>query len=73
MKKVFNEVIDSESIKYKIIVPTIEDKEELKEAFKHFHDSRDIDTNYYAVNQLVHDYMDKSTSIIVDKELFESL
>lgn len=57
--------------KYKIIVPTEEDKKELMEAFEHFHYS-EIDTDFIAVNQLAHEYQDHN-SIIVDKELFEKL
>ncbi len=57
--------------KFKIVVPTDKDKEELMEAFKHFHDS-DIDTNYITVNQLSHEYL-YGTNIIVDKEEFDRL
>jgi hypothetical protein len=64
--------------KYKIIVPTEEDKKELEQAFKHFHDS-DCDPNYVVINQLIHEYLtpeatgDPNTknNIIVNKELYE--
>ena len=54
-----------EFTKYVIIVPTIEDKNELIEAFEHIHYS-DIDTDYIAVNQLAHEYSDEN-NIIVDE------
>jgi hypothetical protein len=40
----------------KIVVPTKRDKRELLEAFKYLHDLRNVDTNYYAVNTIVHLY-----------------
>lgn len=66
--------------KYKIIVPTLEDKLELEKAFKHIHDS-DIDTDNIAVNQLAHEYLTEEitgdpktiNNIIVDEELFNKL
>lgn len=66
--------------KYKIIVPTIEDKLELEKAFEHIHYSN-IDTDNIVVNQLAHEYLteevtgDRETknNIIVDKELFNKL
>ena len=42
--------------KYKIVVPTLEDKLELEKAFEHIHYS-DIDTDNIAVNQLAHEYL----------------
>ena len=44
-------------IKFKIIAETEEDKKELLEAFRHLHDAN-IDTDFIAVNQLVHLYED---------------
>ena len=59
--------------KYKIVVPTKADEKELRDAFRHIHDS-DIDTDYIAVNQLAHEYLeDNGCNIVVDKELYESL
>lgn len=66
--------------KYKIVVPTERDRNELIEAFEHIHYS-DIDTNYVAVNQLAHEYLTPEVTgdersinnIIVDKELYEKL
>ena len=61
--------------KYKIVVPTQEDKEELEKAFEHSHYS-DIDTDNIAVNQLAHEYLsDPQTrnNIIVDEELYNKL
>lgn len=39
----------------KIVVPSERDKEQLLKAFKYLHDC-DIDTDYYAVNTIVHVY-----------------
>lgn len=66
--------------KYKIIVPTEEDRDELLEAFEHLHYS-DVDTENIAVNQLIHEYLTPERSgnpltknnIIVNKELYEQL
>jgi L-lysine 2,3-aminomutase len=57
--------------KFRIIVPTEEDKKELQEAFEHLHDA-DIDADNVPVNELVHQYLDDNGCyIIVDKELYE--
>lgn len=66
--------------KYKILVPTLEDKEELEKAFEHIHYS-DIDTDNIAVNQLAHEYLTEErtgnpqtrNNIIVDEELYNRL
>jgi hypothetical protein len=44
--------------KYKIIVPTLEDKMELEKAFEHIHYS-DIDTDNITVNQLAHEVFNR--------------
>ena len=67
-------------IKYKIIVPTLEDKLELEKAFEHIHYS-DIDTDNIVVNQLAHEYLTEEVTgdpktinnIIVNEELFNRL
>ena len=57
--------------KFKIIVPSQEDKDELMEAFKHFHDSH-FDSNNIVSNQLAHLYHE--TDIIeVNEKLYNSL
>ena len=79
MKK-YNESEETNWTKYKIVVPTEEDKLELEKAFEHLHYT-DCDTDYVAVNQLIHEYLtpertgDDRTknNIIVDKELYEKL
>ena len=43
--------------KFKVIAETEKDKQELMEAFKHLHDAN-INTDFIAVNQLVHLYHD---------------
>lgn len=74
----YKDIKDVKWTKYKIVVPTEEDRQELMKAFKHFHYS-DIDTNYVAVNQLAHEYLTEEdlqgnhNNIIVDKELYEKL
>lgn len=57
--------------KYKIIVPREEDKQEIMDAMKHFHDS-DINTNFMTVNQLAHEYLEGS-NILVAPVLFKTL
>lgn len=70
------EFANVEWTKFKIIVPTEKDKRELEEALHYLHNS-DIDTDYIAVNQLVHTYLNEEegyeNNIIVDKDLFEKL
>ena len=66
--------------KYKIVVPTEEDKKELEEAFEHLHHT-DCDTNYVTVKQLIHEYLTPEISgnpktknnIIVDKDLYNNI
>jgi hypothetical protein len=74
------EIKDIKWTKYKIIVPSEEDKLALEEAFEHMHYS-DVDTNYVPVNQLIHEYLtpentgnkETKNNIIVDKELYEKI
>ena len=64
--------------KYKIIVPTEEDRQELMKGFEHIHYS-DVDTENIVVNQLVHEYLDEErmegakNNIIVDEELYNQI
>lgn len=61
--------------KFKIVVPTQDDKKEIIDACKHLHDS-DIDTGYVTVNQIAHIYQDDvsfNPVIIVDENLYNSL
>ena len=53
-------------VKYKIIVPSIEDKTELIKAFKHIHDS-DVDTDNVVINQLSHEYLTADNIIVSEK------
>lgn len=57
--------------RFKIIVPTQEEKDEIIEAIEHLHYA-DIDTDFITVNQLVHEYLE-GTNIIVDEKLYNSL
>ena len=63
--------------KYKIIVPTEDDKNEIIEAIEHIHHT---DTVFITVNQLSHEYLELSheylelsNNIIVDKNKFDDL
>jgi len=64
--------------KYKIVVPTEEDRQELMKGFEHFHYS-DVDTENIVVNQLIHEYLDEErmegakNNIIVDSVLYNKL
>lgn len=76
----FMEYTEDIYTKYKIVVPTEKDKEELEEAFEHLHYT-DCDTDYVTVNQLVHEYLTEErtgnsltkNNIIVNKELYEKI
>lgn len=57
--------------KFKIVVPTEEDKQEIINAIEHIHHS-DIDTNYVTVNQLAHEYL-YGSNIVVDEEMYNKL
>ena len=75
-----NKIEDIRWTKYKIVVPTEQDKKDLEEAFEHLHYT-DCDTNNVPVNQLIHEYLtpertgDERTknNIIVDTNLFNKL
>lgn len=81
MKK-YNDYEDIKQVewtKYVIIVPTENDRKEIMEAFKHFHDSN-IDTENIVVNQLAHEYLTEEdlapgskNNIIVDSVMFQKL
>lgn len=57
--------------KFKIIVPTIEDKNELMNTLKHLHDDG-FENDLITLNQLAHEYL-KGENIIVNEELFNKL
>ncbi len=67
-------------VKYKIVVPTEEDKKELEEAFEHLHYT-DCDPEFVPVNQLIHEYLTpdvtgdprSKNNIVVDPELYTKL
>lgn len=66
-------------VRYKIVVPTEEDKLELEEAFEHLHYT-DCDTEYVAVNQLIHEYLTEEragypikNNIIVNPHVYAQL
>lgn len=62
--------------KFKIVVPTKEDKIALEEAFHYIHNS-DMDTDYVTVNQLAHTYLNEEEgyeyNIIVDEKIYNEL
>jgi len=59
--------------RYKIIVASEEDRQELRQAFKMIHDSRDIDNSYVAVNQLMHEYSMDSDNILVRPDMWNDV
>ena len=62
---------DSIWTKFKIVVPTEQDRKYLMEAFEHIHYS-DIDTEFVTVNQLAHQYLDDNY-IIINEDLYKTL
>ena len=54
--------------RYKIIVPTKRDKQELMDAFKHFH-NEGFDSDLIACNQLAHEYLN-GDNILVSEKVF---
>lgn len=74
------EIKDVKWVKYKIVVPTEEDRQELMEAFEHIHYA-DVDSNFVPVNQLIHEYMtpersgnpETKNNIIVDADRYQQI
>jgi len=66
-------------VKFRIVVPTEEDRKQIQAALEYFHDNRHIDTDFIPVNQLAHAYLDKErepkyiSPIIVDSDQFHHL
>lgn len=63
-------------IKYKIVVPTERDKQQIMEAMRFLHNVDQEEHDFIAVNQLYHEYShydssDEHSNIVVDKELYE--
>jgi hypothetical protein len=54
----------------KIVVNSEHAKDQLIQAFKYLHYLREIDTNFLAVNVLVHQYLDPN-SIVVEEDYFD--
>jgi len=57
--------------KFKIVVPTEADKDELIEAIEHIYFA-EIDTEFVTVNQIAHEYLE-GNNIIVSEELFNQI
>lgn len=57
--------------KFKIVVPTENDKDELIEAIEHIHFA-EIDTDFVTVNQIAHEYLE-GNNIIVSEDLFNQI
>lgn len=80
MKKYSKEDTNPNWTKYKIVVPTEEDRKELMEAFEHIHYA-DVNSDFIAVNQLIHEYLCEEVTgdprsknnIIVDKDLYDKI
>jgi hypothetical protein len=67
-------------VDFRIVVPDIETRKQLEAACEYLHDNRLIDTNFLAVNSLVHAYENYTNTnghyfdpFIVDFELFHHL
>ena len=64
--------------KYKIVVPTEEDRQEIMDALEHFH-NEGYDSDIIAANQLAHEYLTDErqpgsrNNIIVDSELYDKI
>jgi uncharacterized protein YktA (UPF0223 family) len=56
--------------KFKIVVPTEKDEKEIMDAFEYLH-NRNMDQRYVTVCQLLHEYGDHVTNIVVDKQLYD--
>jgi hypothetical protein len=71
------EFANVEWTKFFVVVPTEEDKKELQKAFKYIHNSDDFDSEYIALNQIGHLYLNEkgesSNLIVVDKELYDKI
>ena len=79
LEKMTKEEMNSvEWAKYKIVVPTEADRQEVMDALEHFHDSM-FDSDIVTANQLAHEYLTperepgSKNNIIVDPILFEKL
>lgn len=62
--------------KFIIIVPTENDKKELQAAFRHIHNAEGVNSDYVAVNQISHCYLDEKDSlpsIVVDEKTFNKV
>jgi hypothetical protein len=57
--------------RYKIVVPTYEDKKEIMDTMRYFHDEM-YDSDLITPNQMAHEYLG-GDNIIVDVELFNNL
>jgi 3-polyprenyl-4-hydroxybenzoate decarboxylase len=66
-------------VKFLIVVPTEDDKKQLQAAFEYIHNNRHIDTDFIAVNQIAHSYLDSKLEkghpeiIVVDSDLFSDV
>lgn len=79
---VFDETLPNEKqkwVKFKIVVPDQETREQLRAAFEYLHDNKLIDSDFIAVNVLVHSYLyddagkGAESPIIVNKSQYEIL
>ena len=59
--------------KFRVVVPTEEDRKQLQAAFEYFHDNPLIDTEFVTVNQLAHSYLDDENVIVVDEDQYRRL
>lgn len=62
--------------KFRIVVPTEWDKKQLQAAFEYLHDNKLIDTDFIAVNCLVHSYCEPPDSLetfVIDDDTFHHM
>ncbi len=62
--------------KFRIVVASEDDKQQLQAAFEYLHDNRLIDTDFVAVNCLVHSYCEPPDGIspfVVDDDVFHHM
>lgn len=77
MRKYPKDADKTKWVKYAIVVPTEDDKEQIQAALESWHDG-DADTDYVPICQLCHEYCEEKdnagdNNIIIDPKLFESL
>jgi hypothetical protein len=80
--RVYDDSVSQEKQKwvmFYIVAPDQDAKEQLEAGFEYLHDNRLIDTDFMAVNAIVHSYLNQyreagcKSCIIVDPKLYKKL